>query len=221
MTDRKSLGPANAATTPLENAGIANIVGRIRAAVETGADWVQIREKDLPAREALALTRAAVTASYAKRPGARVIVNDRLDVALAAGAAGVHLGGQSLPAREAVSWCRAGNAPREFLIGVSCHTLEDARAAEHAGANYIFFGPVFDTPSKRGFGRPQGLGLLAEICHSVGIPTIAIGGVDESNSVECLRAGAVGVAAIRLFQEERRPGELENFITRLHHWTSD
>jgi len=221
VTDRKSLGPPNALVTPSENAGIANIVGHIRAAADAGADWVQIREKDLPAREALALTRAAVSASEAKRPGARVIVNDRLDVALAAGAAGVHLGGESLPAREVVRWCRAGNAPREFLIGVSCHTLEEAQDAEHAGVNYILFGPVFDTPSKRRFGQPQGLALLSEVCRAIGIPTIAIGGVDESNSVECLRAGAAGVAAIRLFQEERRPGELKNLIARLHDWTSD
>jgi thiamine-phosphate pyrophosphorylase len=221
VTDRKSLGPASAAAIPVENAGIVNILDGIRAAVDAGADWVQIREKDLPAREALALTRAAVTASEAKHARARVIVNDRLDVALAAGAGGVHLGGESLPAREVVPWCRAGNAPREFLIGVSCHTLEEARAAEHAGADYIFFGPVFDTPSKRRFGQPQGLALLSEICRTIGIPTIAIGGVDENNSVECLRAGAAGVAAIRLFQEERRPGELKNFIARLHDWTSD
>ena len=179
---------------------------------------MQIREKDQPGRELLALARAAVALGNAK--GARVIVNDRLDVALAAGAAGVHLGGESMPAREVVLWCRAGNAPREFTIGVSCHSVEEARGAESSGANYIFFGPVFETPSKKAFGAPQGLARLSEVCRTVGIPTIAIGGVDESNGLECLRAGAAGVAAIRLFQQARKPGELADAIARLHGSTS-
>ena len=106
---------------------------------------MQIREKDLSGRELLGLAREAVAAEG----GARVIVNDRLDVALAAGVAGVHLGRESLGSRDVVSWCRGGHAPADFLVGVSCHSLEDAREADRAGASYIFFGPVFDTPSKR------------------------------------------------------------------------
>ena len=104
------------------------VLGKIRAAVAAGVDWVQIREKDLSGRDLLALAREAV----AGRGLARVIVNDRLDVALAAGAAGVHLGRESLSARDVVRWCRSGNAPAEFLIGVSCHGLEEAREAESA-----------------------------------------------------------------------------------------
>jgi thiamine-phosphate pyrophosphorylase len=195
---------------------VQKLLEQIRAAVNAGVDWVQIREKDLPGRQALALARAAVSLGEARQSNASVIVNDRLDVALAAGAAGVHLGGESLPAAEVVPWCRAGNAPRGFLIGVSCHNLAEARAAEEAGADYIFFGPVFDTPSKSAFGPPQGLASLAEVCRALAIPTMAIGGVDESNGAECLQAGAAGIAAIRLFQTGWKPGELKDAIDRLH-----
>ena len=123
-------------------------------------------------------------------------------MALAAGAAGVHLRGDSVPASVAVRWLSETGAPAGFLVGVSCHSREDAIKAEAAGANYVFFGPVFDTPAKRKFGAPQGIARLADVCRSVQIPVIAIGGIDESNAVECLRAGSAGIAAIRMFQEE-------------------
>ncbi len=85
------------------------------------------------------------------KPPARILVNDRLDVALAAGAAGVHLGGESAPAGEVVRWLRSGNAPADFLVGVSCHSLEEVLAAENTGASYAFFGPVFDSPGEKSF----------------------------------------------------------------------
>jgi len=184
----------------------------MRAAAAAGADWVQMREKDLCGRELLELAREAV----AGQGLARVIVNDRLDVALAAGAAGVHLGRESLAARDVVRWCRAGNAVADFLVGVSCHSLQEAREAESAGASYLFFGPVFDTPSKRGMGKPQGGGRLAEICRSVAIPVVAIGGVNEQNAAQCIRSGAAGVAAIRMFQEARDGAAMKDLIGRLH-----
>lgn len=201
------------ATDPAES-----VLANIRAAIEAGADWVQVREKDLKARELLAIARSAVAMAKDNRRGANpsVLINDRLDVALAAGAAGVHLGHESVPARNVVRWCRSGNAPARFLIGVSCHNIEDAREAESAGASYIFFGPVYDTPSKRSFGPPQGLGKLTEVCRAVRLPVIAIGGVNEENAEECLRAGAAGIAAIRLFQETRDPAALRHAIARLH-----
>ncbi len=202
VTDRKSLGEGESGP---------GVLGRIRAAIAAGVDWVQIREKDLPGGQLLRLTREAVVAGG----GARVIVNDRVDVALAAEASGVHLGRESLGAREVVSWCRAGNAPGDFLVGVSCHSFEDARDAESAGAAYIFFGPVFDTPSKRGMGAPQGVARLGEICHGVAIPVLAIGGVSEKNAVECIRAGAAGIAAIRMFQDARDSAALKNVVERL------
>jgi len=209
VTGRGSLGVADRVESVLAN---------IRAAIEAGADWVQIREKDLEARELLAIARSAVAMAGDNRRAADtcVLINDRLDVALAAGAAGVHLGHESVPARDVVRWCRGGNAPARFLIGVSCHSIEDAREAESTGAGYIFFGPLYDTPSKRSFGPPQGLGKLTEVCRAVSLPVIAIGGVNEENAEECLRAGAVGIAAIRLFQENSDPAALQHKITRIH-----
>jgi thiamine-phosphate pyrophosphorylase len=202
VTDRKTLDPA---------ASIARLREAIRMAFTAGADWVQIREKDLPGHELLALARDAVASAQG-----RVIVNDRLDIALAAGAGGVHLGRQSSPAREVVAWCRRGNAPADFVIGVSCHSLEEAREAESDGANYIFFGPVFETPSKRGFGKPQSIANLAEVCGAVQIPVIAIGGVNAENAAECIQFAAAGIAAIRLFQEASNPDAIRKIVERLH-----
>jgi thiamine-phosphate pyrophosphorylase len=204
VTNRKSLAAGHPAT---------NLIARIEAAITAGANWVQIREKDLPARDLFELARAAVRAAATR---AAVFVNDRLDVALAAGAAGVHLGGESLRARDVIRWCRGGNAPPEFRIGVSCHRLEEAREAEDAGADYAFFGPIFDTPAKRAFGEPQGIAKLAEVCSAVGIRVIAIGGVGASNGAECIRAGASGIAAIRMFQEATDEAALLETIARLH-----
>jgi thiamine-phosphate pyrophosphorylase len=204
VTDRKSLRASQTGLALRE---------RIQMAVQAGADWVQIREKDMPARELVDLVRGvrdalraedALASAAGTREGyvvPRVVVNDRLDVALATGAAGVHLGRESVNVRDLVKWCRSGNAPLEFMIGVSCHSIEEAREVESAGANYIFFGPVFETPSKRVFGEPQGLARLAEVSGTVRIPVIAIGGVDEVNAQDCVRAGAGGIAAIRMFQE--------------------
>ena len=190
-----------------------NVPAQIRATAAAGVDWVQIREKDMCARDLLALARGAIEATGGE---ARIIVNDRLDVALAAGAAGVHLGGESVPVREVVRWCRSGNAPAGFLVGVSCHDLDQARDAESSGASYVFFGPVFDSPAKRAFGPPQGVARLAEACRAVRIPVIAIGGVNEENGADCIRAGAAGIAAIRLFQEPREPAALKEAVARMH-----
>lgn len=218
VTDRRSL----AASTPVDP--VDAVLEKIRLVIEAGVDWIQIREKDLPGGRLLQLTRQAVelTREIAKgRSAARIYVNDRLDVALATGAtglpavAGVHLGGESLPIEEAVAWCRAGNAPPEFQIGASCHSVEQASEAEQAGAAYVFFGPVFDTPSKRPFGLPQGLDRLGEVCHAIQIPVIAIGGIDESNAQDCIRAGASGIAAIRQFQESADVNRLTQFISTI------
>jgi len=187
-----------------------------------GVDWVQIRERDLRAKELLELSRQAVAESIVgsvmdeARAEVLVVVNDRLDVALAAGAAGVHLGRESMPAGDVVRWCRNGNAPAQFLIGVSCHNLKEAQEAEDAGASYVFFGPVFDTPSKRPFGPPQGVARLGEVCRALRITVIAIGGVNAGNAAQCSDAGAKGIAAIRLFQETTDPAALSDVVARLH-----
>ena len=188
MTDRRELSP---------NADPAELLPLVERAGAAGVDWVQIREKDLSAREMLELSRRAVTAAGTTK----ILVNERLDVALAAGAAGVHLGVESAPVAEVVRWCRAGHAAAEFLIGASCHSLAEAAAAESSGANYVFFGPVFATPSKLLYGAPQGIERLAEVCRQVCIPVIAIGGITAENADQCVRSGAAGIAAIRLFQQ--------------------
>jgi thiamine-phosphate pyrophosphorylase len=172
----------------------------LRRAIAAGVDWVQIREKELNTRELAALARDAVAA--ARGTNTRIIVNDRLDVAVTERTAGVHLGGESMPVADVRAWCeRYAALPAGFLIGASTHSLDAALVAERDGADYIFFGPVFATPSKLQYGPPQGIARLAEVCRSVKIPVIAIGGITFENAAECLRAGASGIAAIRLFQE--------------------
>ena len=90
---------------------------------------------------------------------------------------------------------------RPFLVGCSCHSIASAKAAAGDGADYLFFGPVFATPSKAAFGEAQGPDRLAAVCRAVSIPVIAIGGVRTDNAAACVQAGAAGIAAIRLFQE--------------------
>jgi thiamine-phosphate pyrophosphorylase len=167
----------------------------VAAAISAGVDWVQIREKDLSARSLLALTETAV--AQARRQGStRVMVNDRLDVALAAHAHGVHLGTRSMPAAVARRL-----APPDFLLGVSCHSLEEARAAEAAGADYILLGPIFETPSKLPYGPPLGLAKLREVTSQISLPVFALGGITLDLVEECRLNGSAGIAGIRIFQE--------------------
>jgi thiamine-phosphate pyrophosphorylase len=183
------------------------LVEHMARAAEAGADWIQIREKDLPGRTLLDLVRAA----RARVGHTDLLINDRLDVALAAGVKGVHLGTQSLPAALVRNWSRRAGWP-DLCIGVSCHSVEEVRAAEQAGADYAIFGPVFETPSKAGFGPPQGLDRLREAAQAVRIPVLAIGGIDEERACLCRQAGAAGIAAIRLFQA---PGDLRARLERV------
>lgn len=204
VTDRRSLRVSSPSSSPAAAPGESaeylenSLVEAIRTAAAAGVDWIQIREKDLEARSLAGIVRRAMDATLGT--GARILVNDRLDVALAAGAAGVHLGETSLPAETIAGW-RSSAGRAEFQIGVSCHSIEAAREAERGGADYILFGPVFPTPSKAAFGPPQGLVRLREVCAAVRIPVLAIGGVTLENADSCVEAGAAGVAAIRLFQE--------------------
>ena len=181
------------------------LLERIAEVAAAGVDWIQIREKHLVAKECSALVCDAMmrVVKATPRGGAatRMLVNDRLDVAFAAQAGGVHLAENSLPPGEAKRLVRERGPERDFLVGVSCHSLEAAQAAEQGGADYIFFGPVFSTPSKAAYGEPQGLARLTEICRAVSIPVLAIGGITIENFTACISAGASGIAAIRLFQD--------------------
>jgi thiamine-phosphate pyrophosphorylase len=202
VTDRRSLAGIGTAETPEE------FQKKIEAAAAAGVDWIQLREKDLSGKDCAALTREALQrakkASEASENNVvptRILVNDRLDVALSERAGGVHLGEKSLPVQEAKRLVGASRKAEDFLIGVSCHSLEAAKSGAKNGADYLFFGPVFPTPSKAAFGAPQGLERLAEVCGAVSIPVLAIGGVTLENASSCFAAGASGIAAIRLFQD--------------------
>jgi thiamine-phosphate pyrophosphorylase len=165
-----------------------------------GLRAVQLREKDLAVREMLALAKELREST--RRHSARLIVNDRADVALAAGADGVQRTHASLPIRalRAIS-------PTGFLIGASTHSLAEARQAEADGADFVVFGPVYDTPSKRAFGAPQGLGALETVAGAVARPVIAVGGVTPARVPEVLAAGAAGVAVIRSIYAAARPAD--------------
>jgi thiamine-phosphate pyrophosphorylase len=219
VTDRRSL-PAPAVATKLAE--------KIASIAAAGVDWVQIREKDLSGRELAELTREVT----AQKRAARIIVNDRVDVAVTEGAGGVHLGETGLPVADVTKWVKRtasgvvvsddgvasqfpAAARQDFLIGASCHSLESAKAAVRDGADYIFFGPVFATPSKVKFGEPQGVKKLAEVCNAVALPVIAIGGITIENARECVAAGAAGIAAIRLFQDAAEPAQVISELKRL------
>jgi thiamine-phosphate pyrophosphorylase len=235
VTDRRSLPVASAipASTSSKRSApgsdfatdSARLVEKIAAIARAGVDWIQIREKDLPARDSAALTLDAIartrdTGSVRERDAirkVRIIVNDRLDVALAEGAGGVHLGEAGLPVADVARFVKrtAFGANGDFLIGASCHSLAGAKAAVRDGAEYILFGPVFATPSKAKFGEPQGLKRLVEVCAAVSVPVIAIGGITLENAGECISAGAAGIAAIRLFQDAEEPGEIVARLKKL------
>lgn len=202
VTDRRSLPDTLSPSRP----GSENLAAIIRRNLAAGIDWVQIREKDLPGRALAKLAREAVAATGSV---SRILINDHMDVAIATCAGGVHLGETSLPVAEVTRWLRGPGAAhpgaRGFLVGASTHSLESARNAERDGASYVFFGPVFATPSKAAFGAPQGLERLRQVCASLHIPVLAIGGITLANARYCLEAGAAGIAAIRLFQNTPDP----------------
>lgn len=201
ITDRHSLA-SEAGSAPDQA-----LLGRVAAAARAGVNLVQIREKDLPTRALAELVRGALAA--VEGTAVRIVVNDRLDVALALGAHGVHLARTSLPARAA-----RRIVPPGFLVGVSCHSLEQALEAEAARADYVLLGPIFPTPSKLRYGPPLGLEILRQVAARVRIPVLALGGITRERVKACCAAGAAGVAAIRMFQECASVEDLVNELRR-------
>jgi thiamine-phosphate pyrophosphorylase len=182
VTDRK----------PLTGGGLVEAVSQ---AVSGGVDAVVLREKDLGGRGLYELGRSLADTLNGR---ARLIINDRVDAAMALGA-GVHLPGSGLPVKEARRLVGDG-----ALVGLSTHAVEEVKRAEVEGADYVFFGPVYETASKKGLGGPQGLAGLQKAAASVKIPVFAIGGIGPARVAECLEQGAWGVALISyvLFSED-------------------
>ncbi len=176
ITDRRATGGV-----PLPDA-VADAAG-------AGVCAVQLREKDLPTRALLDLALRLRERTAAA--GARLFINDRIDLCWASGADGVQLREDSLPTDVVRRLLGA-----ERLIGVSVHSMEAALRAEAQGADFVLFGPVYDTSSKRTYGPPQGVDRLAEVAARVRIPVFAVGGVTAARVPELLGAGARGVGVI-------------------------
>ena len=177
-----------------------NLVTVVEEALKGGVKAVQLREKDLSSRELYQLAQEMrdITSRY----GARLFINDRIDIALAVDADGVHLGHGSIPIQSARQLLG-----EEKLIGVSCHGRESAVAAQEKGADFITDGPVFHTPSKAPYGSPVGIGSLREVTSRLRIPVFALGGITGRNTRQVIDAGAHGIALISAVIAAENPRE--------------
>jgi thiamine-phosphate pyrophosphorylase len=184
-----------------------DLVPSLELALTAGVKGVQLREKDLTARQLLAL--ASGLTSVCARFGAKLLINERADIAAITGADGTHCTARSLPATIIKNSIIPGK-----LVGVSTHSMKEARNAQAGGADYIVFGPVYETASKLRFGNPRGLDSLREVCAEIGIPVLAIGGITPARADECLQNGAYGVAVISAILAQEQIGRaVENFGT--------
>lgn len=188
------------------------LLAKIREATRAGVDYIQLREKDLSTRELQQLAREAVCTIHELRTTnresrTRLLINSRTDIALAVGADGVHLRSDDISPSEAQAiWAQAlAGHPRPEahspVIAVSCHSRGDVVRAQSERAHFAIFAPVFEKKAHPET-KPAGLRALREAC-AVKIPVFALGGVTLENAGACFKAGAAGIAAIRLFQENR------------------
>lgn len=185
------------------------LLERIAQAARCGVDFIQLREKDLGGRELEELARAAVARIRSSESKSRLLINSRTDVALAAGADGVHLRSKDVSTVDVRGiWREAGGAT-QAMVAVSCHCESEVVAARNAGADFVVFGPVFEKKDSPG-AATAGVKALGPACGHE-IPVFALGGVTVANAASCIRAGAKGIAGIRLFQE----GDLEKTVAKL------
>jgi thiamine-phosphate pyrophosphorylase len=176
----------------------------VEEACAAGIQAVQLREKDLAGKDLCELAHQIrdITARFE----VRLFINGRPDIAEVVGADGVHCPENGFPP-EAIQqyW-------PEFSVGASVHSLEAAKKAEKEGADFLLFGPVFFTPSKEEYGKPQGTDRLEKVCESTSIPVFAVGGVTPEKVPECLQAGAFGVSGISaLMEADDVGGKVEAF----------
>ncbi|HWP47823.1 MAG TPA: thiamine phosphate synthase [Candidatus Limnocylindrales bacterium] len=165
-----------------------NLLTVLEEAIRGGVRAIQLREKDLSARELYTL--AQEVRKLTEMAGVKLFINDRVDVALAIEADGVHLGQQSLPPH--VVRRLIGNK----LLGVSTHNLQEALQAQDSGVDFITFGPLFFTPSKAPYGKPVGLEALKEVRKFISVPILGLGGIKKDSVREVLLAGADGISVI-------------------------
>lgn len=165
------------------------LVSVLAQALKAGRPSIQLRERDLCAKELLALADDIQQLTGPR--GVQLVINDRLDVALSLEGAGVHLRSNSLP----VSVARRLIGPRRVL-GASVHSVKEAVEADASGADYIVLGPIYDTPSKQRYGPPLGLSALEGAARAVRVPIVGIGGVTAARARDMRLAGAFGVAVI-------------------------
>lgn len=211
------------------------LLEKIAEAARSGVDYIQLREKDLSTRDLESLARDAVSVIRdagrltTQKSKTALLINSRIDAALAVGADGVHLRSSDISPQEVREIWKCGAAhcredtpfdelgagyvrqasPQLPLIGVSCHSSEDVARAAANGASFAVFAPVFekkDAPAA----QAKGLSLLREACQA-SIPVFALGGVTLANAHSCIEAGAAGIAAIRLFQEN----DIERIVREL------
>jgi len=183
------------------------LLDRIAEAAGCGVDYIQLREKDLSVRGLEALAREAVRVvqigsqgNTGSRPTPRLLINSRSDVALATGTDGVHLRSDDIAPEDARRiWKRGQSIHARMIVGVSCHSTVEIQRAEKQGADFAVFAPVFEKKGTPG-AQATGLDALRQACRHK-IPVLALGGVTLENAKACLDAGAAGIAAIRLFQE--------------------
>lgn len=185
-----------------------DLLSAVRAALRGGVRAVQLREKDLTARELLSSAREL--RSLTREFGTKLLINDRIDLALAVAADGVHLGGHSLPVAEA----RALLGPTK-LIGLSTHHQEEIFRAARDGADFVTFGPVYFTPSKASYGAPVGLDALRQACADAPLPVFPLGGVNATRIPELIAAGCSRAACIGAVLAASAPENAARDLLRL------